>query len=207
MTGATQPSLPASTPKVVRRPSAPASAPASRPAFADDFAADPVGANLPSGWHAGDGQWDGVVNSGGTHQLRHSAAAGASHLWAGSAQWSDYSVSADVTTGLLGLGFAGVSGRYQDPANGYECGVGLGSQLQLWLVKDGVRTLLGASGVSLDLTAHHAVALDLRGGRLTCSLDGAPLVHATDSTFGSGRFALVTSAGEAAEFGNVRVSG
>ena len=45
------------------------------------------------------------------------------------------------------------------------------------------------------------------GSRLTCSLDGSPLVHATDGTFATGRIALVTAAAEAAEFGNVRASG
>jgi hypothetical protein len=195
------------TPRAGRRPTAPPSAPAARPAFADTFASDPLGANPPAGWHVDDGQWDGVVDDGG-HVLRHSGTQGASHLSAGSPQWADYVVSADVTTGLLDLGFAGVAARYQGPADHYECGLGVGGQVQLWLVKGGARTLLGVSVVvSLDLSAHHTVALEVRASGLTCSLDGSPLVRATDTTFAAGRIALVTSAGEAAEFGNVRASG
>jgi hypothetical protein len=205
---AARPSAPStSTPRAGRRPTPPPSAPPARPAFADSFAADPVGANPPGGWRVDDGQWDGVVDDGG-HVVRHSAAQGASHLSAGSPQWADYVVSADVTTSLLDLGFAGVAGRYQGPADDYECGLGVGGQVQVWLVRGGARTLLGVSAVvSLDLSAHHTIALELRGSRLTCSLDGSPLVRATDTTFAAGRIALVTSAAEAAEFGNVRVSG
>jgi hypothetical protein len=164
-----------------------------------------VGANPPSGWRVDDGQWQGVVDDGG-HVLRHAPGQDGGHLTAGSPQWADYVVSADVSTTLLDLGFAGVAGRYQGPGNDYECGLGVGSQLQLWVVKDGARRLLGASGIPLALGGRHTVALEMRGSRLTCSLDGAQL-QATDGTFATGRFALVATTGEVAEFGGVRASG
>jgi hypothetical protein len=195
-----------SRPSASTRPSAPPSAPAALPAFADDFSGDQVGANPPGGWHVDDGQWAGVVDDGG-HMVRHGAGQDGGHLVAGSSQWSDYAVRADVSTGLLSLGFAGVAGRYQDPGNDYECGIGVGSQLQLSVVKGGQRRLLGASGVPLDLSGRHTVALEMRGSQLTCSLDGAPLLRAVEGTFSAGRVALVASAGEAAEFGGIRVTG
>jgi pectate lyase len=187
------------------RPTASPKPTAAPPALAADFESEAIGANPPSGWHVDDGRWVGVVDDGG-HVLRHSGAQALSHLTAGSAEWSDYTVSADVTTDLLDLGYAGVAGRYQGPGDHYECDVSVGGQLQLWLVKGGARRSLDLSGISLDLSGRHTVALEMRGSRLTCSLDGVALLHATDATFASGRIALVASAGEAVEFDNVHVT-
>ncbi|HXM55757.1 MAG TPA: hypothetical protein VOB72_10240 [Candidatus Dormibacteraeota bacterium] len=209
------PSAPAARPSSAAsaRPSAPprtatasAAPTAVRPGFADDFEADPIGTATPNGWHADEGPWTGVVSRSG-HVLRHSSGQDLGHLSAGSPQWADYAVSADVRTDLLDLGFAGVAGRYQDPGDDYECTVGVGGQLELSVVKGGQRTTLDASGVSLDLSGSHNVRLEMRGGTITCALDGTVLLHASDRTFTSGRIALVASAGEAADFDNVRVSG
>jgi hypothetical protein len=190
------------------RPTAPRSAPPGAPSFADDFTADPLGASPPAGWQVGDGEWTGVVDDGG-HVVRHDAAEPLGHLVAGSSRWSDYSVGADVSTELLDLGFAGVAGRYQDPGDDYECGVGgVAGQLQLWVVQGGQRRLLAASGASLGLLgSRHRVQLQMHGSQLTCSLDGVPLLQANDAAFAAGRIALVASDGEAAELGGVRVTG
>jgi hypothetical protein len=176
------------------------------PALADDFEADPVGANPPSGWHVDAGQWTGVVASG-SHVVRHGSGQPLAYLSAGSPQWSDYAVSADVNTDLLDLGYAGVAGRYQGPGDAYECDMTVGGQLELRVVRGGEHQLLGAAGVSISLSGIHTVRLEMRGSQLTCSLDGVPLVRATDTTFAAGRIALFASAGELAEFDNVRVSG
>jgi hypothetical protein len=201
---------PSATPRqtaVPRTPTPPPGTPAAaRPSFADDFHADAVGANPPGGWHVDGADWEGVVDDGG-HVVRHGSGQGLSHLVAGSPQWADYAVTADVNTDLiLDLGFAGVAGRYQDAGDDYECGVSVGGQLQLWVLQGGQRRLLDSTGVSLDLSGRHTVSLDMRGSQLTCSLDGAPLLHASDATFTAGRIALVASSGEGVEFGNVRVS-
>jgi hypothetical protein len=187
------------------RPSTAPSATSARPSLTDDFATDPVGAAPPAGWLVDDGQWAGIVDDGG-HVVRHGSGQPLAHLVAGSPRWSDYAVGADVTTALLDLGFAGVAGRYQDPGNDYECGLGVGGQLQLWLVLGGGRQLLAASSASLDLGSRHSVLLQVRGAQLTCSLDGTPTLQATDTTFATGRVALVATTGEAAEFGRVRVT-
>jgi hypothetical protein len=205
-TAAASPSTrPAGRPSGRPRASTPPSAASAPPAFADDFTADPVGAGPPAGWLVADGEWAGVVDDGG-HAVRHGAGQPLAHLVAGSPRWSDYAVGADVTTALLDLGFAGVAGRYQDPGNDYECGLGVGGQLQLWLVQGGDRRLLAASSASLDLGSRHSVLLQMRGPQLTCSLDGIPTLQATDATFSAGRIALVATTGEAAEFGRVRVT-
>lgn len=204
---------PSASATATRRPS-PTSPPgaspvptAARPSLNDDFEADQVGANPPRGWRAGDGQWAGVVSSGGGHAVRHGTAQALGHLVTGSPQWTDYAVSADVRTDLLDLGFAGVAGRYQDPGDDYECGVAVGGQLDLWVVHGGDREVLDSSGISLDLAGDHNVRLEMRGSTITCALDGTVLLRATDTTFSAGSIALVASTGEAAEFDNVRVSG
>jgi hypothetical protein len=188
------------------RPSAAASAGSGAPALADDFEADPVGANPPGGWHVDEGQWAGVV-ANGSHVVRHGSGQPLAYLSAGSSQWANYAVSADVSTDLLDLGYAGVAGRYQGPGNAYECDLTVGGQLELRLLRGGERQLLGTAGVAISLSGTHTVRLEMRGSQLTCSLDGVPLVRASDTTFAAGRIALVASAGELAEFDNVRVSG
>lgn len=207
-------STPAGAPPPARASSRPTSAPGQSaapgpafppPAFSDDFTADPVGADPPSGWQVDDGRWTGVVDDGG-HAVRHDASQALAHLVAGSPRWTDYSVGADVSTGLLDLGFAGVAGRYQDPGDDYECGLGVGGELQLWVVQAGNRRLLASTSLSLDLGTRHAVVLDMRGSQLTCSLDGSSPLRATDATYAAGRIALVATSGEAAEFGAVRVT-
>jgi hypothetical protein len=202
------PSLGASTKPTGRpRPATPRStAPPGPPTFSDDFSADPVGPVAPAGWHVDDGEWAGVVDDGG-HAVSHDGSEPIAHLSAGSTRWSDYTVSADVTTALLDLGFAGVAGRYQDPGDDYECGIGGVGQLQLWVVQGGSRRLLAASGASLDLGSQHHVVLQMHGGQLSCSLDGAQVVQANDATFAAGRIALVATAGETAEYGDIRVTG
>jgi hypothetical protein len=197
---------PAHTSPPATRPSATATAGTPPPQLSDDFAADAVGTNPPAGWRVDAGSWDGVVDAGG-HVVRHEATQPDAAMVAGSPRWSDYAVSAGIRTGLVGAGSAGVAGRYQDGGGGYyACGLAAGSA-QLWRVKGDERQALDAAPiVSLDLGRLHTVRLEMRGSQLTCSLDGTPLLHATDSTFASGRIALVAGAGEAADFGGVRVS-
>ena len=202
---ATRASAPASSRPRPTTPRSTASASAP-PALSDDFSGAPVGAGPPAGWSVDDGAWAGVVNDGG-HVVRHNGSQPLAHLVTGSPRWTDYSVSADVSTALLDIGFAGVAARYQDPGDDYECGLGgVGAQLQLWVTQAGSRRLLAASTASLDLSTRHRVTLQVRGSVLTCSLDGTPALQATDTTFAAGRIALVASDGEVAEFGAVRVT-
>jgi hypothetical protein len=215
-------SVASSSSRVVRaaspagRPSAPPSdaprgstSPSPTPApvvlFSDGFESDALGVNPPSGWHVDDGQWEVMAANGGQF-VRHSSNGSAGHLVAGPAV-RDASMSAEVRPTALASGSAGVAGRYQGPGDYYECGVYAGTSLQLWRVQGGSPQYLGgASDIKIDPTTFHTVRLDLRGSQLTCSIDGNPAVRATDAALSSGRFALVASQDEPAEFDGVRVT-
>jgi hypothetical protein len=183
----------------------PSPTPAPTVLLGDGFQSDAAGANPPPGWHADDGQWEVVVAAGG-HFVRHSSKGSAGHLVAGPVL-TDASVSAEVRPTALANGSAGVAGRYQGPGDYYECGVYAGTGLQLWRVQGGSpQYLAGASDLRIDPTTFHVVRLDVRGNQLSCSIDGSPVVLATDGSFSTGRVALVASQDEPADFDNVRVT-
>jgi len=183
----------------------PSPIPAPTVLLSDGFESDAAGAG-PPGWQVDDGQWQ-VVVADGAHFVRHPGNGSNGHLVAGPVL-TDASVSAEVRPAALANGSAGVAGRYQGPGDYYECGVFAGTGLQLWRVQGGSpQYLAGASDLRIDPTTFHAVRLDLRGNQLSCSIDGSPVVQATDGSFSSGRVALVASQDEPADFDNVRVTG
>jgi hypothetical protein len=172
--------------------------------FSDDFALDRVGANPPAGWTVVDGLWDGVVNDGG-HVIRHSMGKSYGHVVAGTPAWTDYAVTADLRPTLLSTGFAGVAARYQDGRNYYACGVYYASSIRLWRVRGGSVTLLDARVANVDTKRFHTVRMVAHGTQLGCTFDGT-MLSAVDTSFASGRIALLASDDEAAEFGDVGVS-
>jgi hypothetical protein len=197
----------AAAPPVTHATSAPVPAAARVPAalFSDDFADDPVGSNPPKGWAIADGRWDGVVSDGG-HMVRHARGASYGHLVTGSPAWTSYTVSADVRATSLVGGFAAVVARYQGPSDYYACGIYGVSTLRLWVMRAGNMTELGRRPIAPDTARLHGIRLSATGTTMSCSLDGAPALAATDRSFGAGRIALLASSDEAAEFGSVWVT-
>ena len=77
----------------------------------------------------------------------------------------------------------GLMWRVQDANNYYVCRFNpLESNFRVYVVKDGARQQLGTALVSTQLGKWHRVEVDHRGDRITCSLDGVPLLKAQDAT-------------------------
>lgn len=180
---------------------------ASRPAapmFRDDFERDAVGSQ-PAGWTADDGRWYGVVEDGG-HVVRHATGESYGHLAAGSADWTDYAVSARLRLTALSTGFAGVAARYRDRNDYYACGVYYASAVRLWRVRGGTMTLLDARRMDVATDRFHDVRLVVRGSTISCEFDETVTLTAVDASFSSGRIAFVAGSDEAAELDDVIVS-
>jgi pectate lyase len=173
--------------------------------FHDDFQRDPLGVQ-PAGWKIDDGRWDGVV-ADGSHVVRHATGQSYGHLVAGSAAWTDYAVSARLRLTPLSTGFAGVAARYLDRDDYYACGVYYASAVRLWRVRAGVMTLLDARRMDVATNGFHDVRLVVKGGSLSCEFDQTVVLTATDGSFASGRIAFVAGSDEAAELGDVVVTG
>jgi hypothetical protein len=179
----------------------------SRTLYQDSFLHDPVG-STPAGWSVADGFWDGVVEAGGSRVVQHGAEAGSyGHLVAGSAAWTDYVVSARLWLPPLSTGFAGVAARYQGPGDYYACGVYYGTAVRLWMERGGDTILLDARSVDVGSDSFHDVRLVVDGSRQSCVFDQTVVLQAADTSFASGRIALVAGSEEGAEFGDVSVGG
>ena len=202
-----------------------------RTLVADDFERDPLAARLPSGWRLDDTPAvaqaipilgglpvvGGLVSGAGpASDLTPSTVLDGSHvLVRGSGSWShlsmssagawvDYSAGADVKPLSAGRGFVGVAGRFRDAANHLTCGIRDGSSLQLWQVVDGQQQLLASALLPVTQNAFHTIRMDMTGGQVTCSLDGAMLLRGTTSSMVAGRLGLIALGDVPAEFDNVR---
>jgi pectate lyase len=173
--------------------------------FRDDFERDRIGAQ-PAGWTIDDGRWDGVVQDG-SHVVQHATGSSYGHLAAGSADWTDYAVSARLRLTPLSTGFAGVAARYQDRDDYYACGVYYASAVRLWRVRAGVMTLLDARRMDVATNRFHDVRLVVNGGTISCEFDETVELTATDGSFANGRIAFVAASDEAAELDDVVVTG
>lgn len=219
------PALPA-LPAVAAVPAAPALSTAGRTLFLDNFAGDPLGPGLPAGWLLADptssssglgglpilgGLLGGLTSSGaspvpsvvndGTHVLSRTAGSW-SHLAAGPVT-ADSTASADVKMLSGSSGFVGIAGRLVDASNMVGCGLRNGTVLQLWQLVDGRQQLLASSPVTAAMNVFHTIRMQLEGGQLTCSLDGADLLHATGSWTSPGHIGLVALGDVTSEFDNV----
>jgi hypothetical protein len=169
--------------------------------FSDDFERDAVAGGLPAGWLQGDDSPVGVAVDG-SHVLSYQSRAG--RVLAAGSGWTDYAVSADVRPALVALGDVGVAGRYVDANGHYACTVHDGAGLELWRVWSGQRLKLDGQAAAVSgATGFHSVRLEMRGGQLSCSLDGVTVLHASDGSIQSGRLGLVSLGALPSEFDNV----
>ena len=138
----------------------------------------------------------------------------------GDRNWSDYEVSADIY--LDDGGWAGVMGRVNDTGTGYGCAP---KGYYIRLAADGACSLyvstqspsaaagtLLATGRVSGVTGRqwHNVKLRFTGSTIVGLVDGAPVLHASDTTYARGMAGLVTG-GDAdsrnsACFGNLAVN-
>jgi len=122
----------------------------------------------------------------------------------GTAAWTDYHFTANVTvdTAAIGLFF-----RSPDNADGYmwQLNVGTG-QLRFHKKVGGTYTVLKQTAWPLVTGTAYAVEIDTSGTNFAISINGVPADSYGDATFSSGLIGFRTGATETASIGNVVVS-
>jgi hypothetical protein len=177
-------------PGPARSPAATESPARQSPLLADTFARTATGDPPAGEWTVDAGSWVVEADPDGTHFLR-SGTAGLSLIFAGSSDWSDITVQADVRAGA-GMTFAGVAARYVDSENHYFCRL-QSDRYVLGRTISGERATLQQGLLTVQAGTWYTMALRASGSRLSCDILGfAPLV-AGDSTFPDGAVGLVAS--------------
>jgi len=125
--------------------------------------------------------------------------------------WSDFTVTAQMKA-LESKGQMGVLFRVQYPAvgadaqRGYYAGVDIGESRAVLGYTDGAEWHeLASAPVSVAVNSSVELAVSAKGDRIEASLDGKPLVQATDSNFAAGSVG-VRVVGTHAAFTGVKVS-
>ena len=131
---------------------------------------------------------------------------------AGKSSWNEYRYEASVMcpgAGGVGLAFAvRDSGNFHvfravgDPR---ETGLAPG-RLALVRVRSGTETVLTEREWALRPQTFYRMAVDLRGEKIRCFVDGAPALAATDADLPAGRVGVWALEGEGAFFDDVAVS-
>jgi hypothetical protein len=159
---------------------------------------------LPGGWIVGGSLLPAVVDEGGQHVLTHLSRSW-SFLAAGSASWSDYSVSSAIRTDA-GTGDAGVAARYQDPNNYYACEIVNGTTFQMVkMVAGKLQILTSTAKAIVGPGAFNTIGMVVKGSHLGCIVNGSTVLQAVDGALSHGQFALVGLDSLPAEFGLVKV--
>jgi hypothetical protein len=174
--------------------------------FSEDFGPKPLDSWAPSPlgqashWSAGSGSaaWDG---------------SGHTQLYAGSPQWTDYTVSARLRLQVEQNYPGGLRGRI-DPATGagYAAwiypteGVVKLFRATAWHIDTSGLTLLAQASVgSIPANVFHTLALTFDGSQIAVALDGTTVIQATDTTLTAGLVALDVS-NKPIEFDDVQVA-
>jgi hypothetical protein len=155
-------------------------------------------------WSAATGE---MVQSSNTHtplgtnptQLRTNA------YWQAGSGWTDYTTTATIKStdnDAMGIMF-----RYQDQNNYYRFTWDKErSSRSLIKVQSGVATVLAQDFVPYVTGQEYQVKISAQGRNLQVSIDGSPVLSATDSTFSSGTIALYSWANASAYFDDITVA-
>jgi hypothetical protein len=172
--------------------------------FGDNFEQDALGA-APAGWTISSGTW--AVENDGTHVLQQTDTntAASYFISAGSANWTDYTVSADIKPGAddTSVTVADLMGRYTDPQNHYSLILKNNSEWWLGVKQAGNWSTIANGSYSYDSSTFYTLTLSLQGSTITGSINGVVLGSGTDTTFTSGAIGFATAANS--ELDNVSV--
>ncbi|HKS69502.1 MAG TPA: RHS repeat-associated core domain-containing protein, partial [Ktedonobacterales bacterium] len=175
--------------------------------FSDNFEQDTLGA-APAGWSVTSGTW--AVENDGTHVLQQTDTTIASSVYitpsvAGSANWTNYTVSADVKPGAdnTSVTSANLMGRYTDTNNHYSLILKNNSEWWLGVKQAGNWTTIANGTFSYNSNTFYTLTLSLQGTTISGSINGTVVGSGTDSTFSSGGIGFSTAANS--EIDNVSV--
>jgi pectate lyase len=169
--------------------------------FTDDFADGDS-----AGWTTSGGTWS--VAADGTPVLRQSGTSADARALAGTATWSDYTVTARVKpTAFNGANrFAALAARVQSATSYYYLALRSNNTVELKRLSGGSSATLAAAPVTVTINQWYALSLTVSGTSLRGTVNGAVTVSATDSAYSSGRIGLATF-NASANFDDVLVDG
>ncbi|MEU8656088.1 polysaccharide lyase family 1 protein [Actinoplanes philippinensis] len=158
-----------------------------------------------AGWSRSGGTWS-VVADGGKVLEQGKTGATLARQFAGSADWTDYTVTAKVEPlSVASGGYAAIVARSTSTTSFYRLALTGTNRVRLESVKSGNVTVLGEAALTVTPGTVYTLGLTTSGNTLTGSVNGASVLSGTASASGSGRIGLQTY-DATAQFDDVTVS-
>ena len=166
--------------------------------------------DLGSGWIVSPmGNAGGWTASGGVYTY---SGLGLSQSCAGSPAWTDYVFDTNIKLSSLSNWPGGVRARVNPSTGaGYVVWLYPGSgqailyRVAVWNINDASLTQLASTHLSFDTTGTHDLKVAFQGNSISVYWDGAVLMNAVDTTYGSG-FVCLDANNQQISYSNVRVS-
>ncbi|GIE82825.1 hypothetical protein Aph02nite_87750 [Actinoplanes philippinensis] len=145
-----------------------------------------------AGWSRSGGAWS-VVADGGKVLEQGKTGATLARQFAGSADWTDYTVTAKVKPlAVASGGYAALVARSTSATSFYRLALTGANKVRLESVKSGNVTVLGEAALTVTPGTVYTLGLTASGNTLTGSVNGASILSGTASASGSGRIGLQT---------------
>jgi cell division septation protein DedD len=162
--------------------------PGSTTLFADTFEGDTLGGAV-TGWRQDGGTW-GIVQDGSHVASQTDSTAGTiKDLVAGSAAWTNYTVTANMKPGNLTNGL-GITGRYQDSANNYDLILKGGNTWYVGKRVGGTWYSMASGSLAYNTSTWYTLQLTFAGTSITGSVNGITLATSTDTSFSHGPISI-----------------
>jgi pectate lyase len=177
----------------------------SSPASAATLFNDDFSDGNSSGWTSSGGSWS--VTSDGTPVLRQGGTSSDARARAGTAAWSDYTVSVRVKpTAINGSNrFVAVLARAQSATSYYYLALRSNNTAELKKLVGGSATTLATAPATFTLNSWHTLTLEVSGNTLRGRVNGGTPLVASDSQFAAGQIGVATF-NAAANFDDVLVT-
>lgn len=171
-------------------------------AFAATLFSDTFSDGNTNDWSKSGGTWS-VVD--GAMQQSNAGSENA-RVFAGSASWTNYTVTARVRPGSIASnGLVGLLARAKSSTTFYRLALLPGNTVQLQAVNSGAVTVLGSASRTVSAGTWYTLGITVSGTSITGTVDGATVGSATSSVTGTGRTGVQT-AYASASFDDVTVS-
>jgi len=149
--------------------------------FTDDFED-----GNSTGWSTSGGTWS--VGTDGTRVLQQTGTSGDARARAGSASWTDYTVTARVkATAFNGTNrFTALLARAQSDTSYYYVALRSSNVVELKKLVSGSATTLASAAMTVSAGTWYTVSLTVSGSSLRGQVTGGPTLTATDTQYAAG---------------------
>jgi pectate lyase len=145
-----------------------------------------------AGWTASGGTWS--VATDATRVLRQSGTSSDARSRAGSAAWTDYTVSARVRpTAFNGSNrFVALLARAQSATSYYYVALRSNNTVELKKLVNGSATTLASTSVTVSAGTTYTLSLQVSGSTLRSTVNGGSALTATDTAYTAGGIGVAT---------------